>query len=149
MQFFSLYTILAFVSGASLAIQIGMNASLSKGLQNPIMAALSSFLIGTMALVIYILTTKQTMPSTHSLQQLPSWVWMGGLLGALYVTLTIIAAPKIGAAQLVAFVVTGQMLASLILDHYGLVGFEVNTLNAWRILGAVFLIIGVILIRKF
>lgn len=149
MQLSSLYTLLALASGISLAIQVGMNASLAKGLQNPMIAALSSFLIGTLGLILYMLTSKQTIPSAQAVQQLPWWVWMGGLLGAVYVTLTIVAAPKIGAAQLVAFVVTGQMLTSLILDHYGLVGFEVNTLNVWRILGAVLLITGVILIRKF
>jgi transporter family-2 protein len=73
---------------------------------------------------------------------------VGGLLGAVYVLTTIILAPKLGAATLIAAVVAGQMMASLILDQYGLVGFPVHPVSALRLLGAALVIAGVVLVQR-
>ena len=61
---------------------------------------------------------------------------------------TIVLAPRLGAATLVAAVVAGQMLASVLLDQYGLVGFPVHPLSALRLLGAGLVIGGVMLIQR-
>ena len=80
---------------------------------------------------------------------MPGWVWLGGLLGALYVVGVIYLAPRLGAATMIGFIVTGQLLTSLLLDHFGVVGFPLHPVNGWRILGALLLVTGVILIRRF
>jgi transporter family-2 protein len=76
------------------------------------------------------------------------WQWSGGLLGAVYVVATIVLAPRLGAATLIAAVVAGQMIASVLLDQYGLVGFPVHPLSALRLLGAGLVIGGVVLIQR-
>ena len=78
----------------------------------------------------------------------PWWQWTGGLIGAAYVLASIVLAPRLGAATLVAAVVAGQMLSSLILDQYGLVGFAVHPISPIRLAGAVLVIVGVILIQR-
>jgi transporter family-2 protein len=79
---------------------------------------------------------------------LPSWSWMGGLFGAFYVAVSIIAAPKLGAANLVGVTVAAQLVTSLLLDHYGMVGFAQHSINLWRIVGALLLAAGAVLILK-
>ena len=68
-------------------------------------------------------------PSTGSLAGAPWWVWVGGLLGAFYVLGSVVAAPKLGAATLVAVILAGQAFASLLVDHFGWVGFEENPIT--------------------
>jgi transporter family-2 protein len=65
-----------------------------------------------------------------------------------YVLAAVVLAPKLGAGTLVAAVVAGQMVTSLLLDHYGLIGFPVHSLSLARLLGAAFVIAGVILIQR-
>jgi transporter family-2 protein len=73
---------------------------------------------------------------------------MGGLLGATYVAVSALLGPRLGSATLLALIVGGQLLMSLVLDHYGLVGFETHAMNGWRLLGATLLIVGVVLIVR-
>ena len=64
-----------------------------------------------------------------------------------YVTASVLLAPKLGATRLIVLVVTGQLLASVILDHFGLVGYAVRPLNGWRILGCGLLVVAVFIIK--
>lgn len=142
------YMSLAFTGGAILALQIGINAALARGLANPIGAATVSFGIGTIALAVYFLITRQPYPTGESWSALPWWTLTGGALGAFYVVSTIISAPQIGAAMLVSLVIAGQILMSLILDHFGIAGFAQNPVTLWRVVGAALVIAGVIAIKQ-
>ena len=73
---------------------------------------------------------------------------MGGLLGASYVAVSALLAPRLGSATLLALIVGGQLLMSLLLDHYGWVGFATHAMNGWRLLGAALLVVGVVLIVR-
>jgi transporter family-2 protein len=86
-------------------------------------------------------------PELNTIIQTPWWLWIGGALGAFYVFCTIFLAPKLGGATLIGLVISGQMIVSLILDHYGFLGFAQQPINIWRILGVFLLLIGVILIK--
>ena len=77
----------------------------------------------------------------------PWWVWVGGLLGAFYVLGSIVTAPRLGAATLVALILAGQSIASLLVDHYGWVGFPEHPITALRVVGIALLAGGVLLVR--
>jgi transporter family-2 protein len=143
-----LYALLAFVAGACLPLQVGVNNTLRSGMGAPILAALTSFAVGSVALLCYTLATRTPWPSAAAMASLPSWSWMGGLFGAFYVAVSIIAAPKLGAANLVGVTVAAQLVTSLLLDHYGMVGFAQHSINLWRIVGALLLAAGAVLILK-
>jgi len=130
-------------------VQTGVNSQLSRWMGHPILASLVSFVAGTIALLAYSLILRLPLPPAHSLSQSPWWVWTGGLLGAFFVTASIIVAPRLGAAISITLIIAGQLLVALALDHFGLLGFQERPLNAWRVLGAVLLVIGVALIRRF
>ena len=56
-------------------------------------------------------------------------------------------APKLGATRLIVLVVAGQLLASVIFDHFGLIGYAVRPFNGWRALGCVLLVVAVVIIK--
>ena len=140
--------LLALAAGVLLPVQAGINAQLRSALGSPLAAALVSFLVGTAALALVALGLRVQLPLRAAWAASAWWEWTGGVVGAVYVLTTIILAPKLGAATLIAAVVAGQMMASLVLDQYGLVGFPVHTVNAVRLLGTGLVIVGVVLVQR-
>jgi transporter family-2 protein len=143
-----LFLLLALAAGVLLPVQAGLNAQLRSALGSPVAAAFISFLVGTAALGAAMLLFRASFPvgrawaTTHPVQ------WSGGVIGALYVLAAVVLAPKLGAGTLVAAVVAGQMITSLLLDQYGLIGFPIHSLSPLRLLGAVLVIAGVVLIQR-
>ncbi len=66
------------------------------------------------------LLTTHTLPRTAGAANLPWWVLTGGLYGAFFLAATTFAVPKLGSATMIATVVTGQVIFSLLLDRIGL-----------------------------
>jgi bacterial/archaeal transporter family-2 protein len=143
------YVIIALLAGACAPTQAGINAQLRLFTEDPVLAAFISFAVGTLALLSYALSLQISWPSVQVLTHIPLWLWTGGLLGAFLVVVTVILAPKLGAATMLALLVAGQMATSLLLDHYGLIGYQQHPMNIWRVVGVAFLVIGVILLKKF
>lgn len=142
-----LYVVLAVAAGFCLPTQAGINSRLNLWTQSPVLAAAISFAVGTLALFTYTIILRVPLPSMSSLKQYPWWIWSGGFLGAFLVASTIILAPRLGAVSMLALIVSGQMFASVVLDHYGLIGYAVHPINAWRVCGVLLLVGGVVLIR--
>ncbi|WP_236728935.1 DMT family transporter [Methylobacterium sp. WSM2598] len=95
------------------------------------------------------LVSRQSWPDFDKLSGVPWWAWIGGVAGAAYGLAAILLAYRLGAATLMASVVTGQVIASVLLDHFGWLGFEVHAANVWRLLGALLMIIGMVLVARF
>jgi len=134
--------------GISLASQAGVNSQLRLALSNPIQAAFISFLVGTIILGIVAFLQGDTWFKSGTLTTIPWWAWIGGLLGAFNIAMSIFLAPKLGAVVLTVSVVCGQILASLALDHNGWLGFPKIEISINRIVGAIFVVIGLVLVAK-
>lgn len=143
------YLVLALAAGACLPTQAGINAHLNLWTRSPVLAAAISFAVGTLALILYALVRRVPLPAVTDVSAYPLWIWSGGFLGAFFVATTVVLAPKLGAAPMLAFIVAGQMLASLLLDHFGLLGYPVQSVNLWRLVGAIMVVGGAVLIRFF
>jgi transporter family-2 protein len=139
---------LALAAGAVLIIQVGVNSTLRSALGSPVVAAFASFLVGSVALACFLLLARTAWPVRAQLSAVPTWAWLGGLLGAFYVVTTIVVGPRLGAAALLALVVLGQLAASLLVDHFGWLGFPQHPLTALRLAGAALLFSGVLLIVR-
>lgn len=137
----------AAVAGAMVTVQAGYNAQLGKMMGHPLWATLASFIIGLIGIVAIMAALRVPAPIMGSLTGAPWYLWLGGLFGAIYVTAAIMYAPQLGAAVFMAAVVVGQMLASLVLDHYGLAGFSERPVSLVRLLGAALLVIGLLLLQ--
>ena len=139
----------AVLAGSGLAVQAGLNAQLRIWLNHPVMAALISFMVGTLALFATALALGAARPRAAALVAVPWWVWLGGVLGAYFVFATIVIAPRIGPALFFGLLVSGQLVASLVLEHYGLLGFAIHPVSVGRVCGALLLVAGVALLRAF
>ncbi len=144
----ALFYLLALLTGIAITVQAGVNAQLRQGLGYPVLAAMISFGVGFITLVGFQLVVGGLWPSLATLRSLAWWKWTGGLIGAVYVTTVIISVPRIGAANLVSLSVAGQLTAAIVLDHYGWLGFSLHPANGWRLLGALLIIAGVLLVVR-
>jgi bacterial/archaeal transporter family-2 protein len=144
-----LLLLFAFVAGAALPVQFSINAVLRGFVGGPAVAATISFFGGTLALIVVALALRESWPLGEAVARAPGWAWVGGLLGALFVLATIIVIPRLGAATTVGLILAGQVLASIVIDHFGLIRVPVHELNIPRLAGAVLIVIGVALVQRF
>ena len=144
-----LYLLVCLLAGALMPLQAGINAQLARWVGHPVSASLVSFAVGTLALFAYALATRPQVPTLASVAAAPWWAWVGGLCGAVFVTAAAAFAPRLGAATFISITIAGQVLVSILLDHFGVVGFAARPVTAARLLGALLLVAGVLLVRKF
>ncbi|MGF7216255.1 transporter family-2 protein [Spirosoma lacussanchae] len=142
------FLLLAFLTGLAITVQAGVNANLRQAITNPLLAAAISFGTGFVSLLLVLLTTSSSAPSIDTFRQISWWKWTGGFIGAIYVSTVIASVPKIGSGNLVSLSVAGQLLAAVVLDHYGLLGFTLHPANGWRLLGLVLIMAGVLLVVR-
>lgn len=143
------FLIIAFAAGMLAPLQAGMNTRMGRALGDPFYAALISFVVGTLGLFIYGLISRMEFAAVRDAAGLHWSIWLAGLLGAFYVTATIILTPRLGAALTFSLVIAGQLAMALILDQTGAFGIPVQPLNWQRIAGVLLITAGVILIRRF
>jgi transporter family-2 protein len=143
------YFLLAMCAGAGLAVQAGMNAKMRQVSGEPAFAVLVNFAVGLVPILAFFFISRAVWPSREQLLAGPVWMWLGGFLGAAYVVSAIVAAPKLGSGSLVAATVAGQLAASVVIDHFGWVGFVEHPLTPGRVVGVVLLVAGVFLIQRF
>ena len=144
-----LLIITALISGAILPVQATINFRLSKNVGGPIVAAFVSFAVGTIGLLIYLTASRQLNFREMFAQPSPWWIWIGGLLGTFYVAAVVMLVPRLGVALAFALIIAGQMMTAIIFDHFGWLGINVQQVSIGKIIGALLLIAGVVLIRKF
>lgn len=135
--------------GAILPVQAVLNTKLGKQTGGPLVSALISFLVGLIGLaIINLFTNYSALTHIKPLSVSPWYVWMGGLIGAVFVSCIILVNQQQGVALTFALVVTGQIFISLIIDHFGLFGSIIQPLTIQKIIGAFLIIAGLILIKK-
>ena len=135
--------------GAILPVQAVLNTKLGKQTGGPLISSLLSFLVGLICLFIINLFGNYTALSNMKLLSVSPWyVWMGGLLGAIYVSCVIFVNQQQGVALTFALVVAGQIFISLLIDHFGLFGSIVRPVSLPKIMGALLIIAGLVLIKK-
>jgi len=145
-----LWSLLGILSGAFIAVQAPINAQLARGLGVPVAAAAISFLAGAIVLSLITFFTTRTQGLAIDWRAPAPWMFLaGGALGAVYVTSSVLLTPRIGAAALMAFLVAGQLLAGMLVDRAGFLGVAVREISMGRIVGAVLLLAGALMIRLY
>jgi transporter family-2 protein len=139
--------LLAVLVGAGLTVQVGMNATVRMAIGSPVLAAIVNFVVGLGALALVAVASGARW-APGSAASVPAWAWFGGLLGAAYVAATTVLGPRLGAAAVLALTLAGQMVAALLVDHYGVIGFPQSPVTPARLLGAALLVVGVLLIMR-
>ena len=146
----NLFILLMLMAGAGVAAQIVINAQLRVAAGSALWATNISFAVsmaaGLAALTFAAVFAREPLPAP-ALWRAPWWIWVGGLGGAAYVLLAILLARQLGAALLSAAGILGQLVAAIVIDHYGWLGTPVHRVSAARAIGVVLLATGVALIR--
>jgi bacterial/archaeal transporter family-2 protein len=144
------WLLLGLVAGAVLPVQGGINARLRTALEQPVAVALVSFLVASLTIsvvLVVLLALQRTATPRLPSAAMPWWGWLGGLCAAGYVTGTFLLIPAIGAAVTVALTVTGQQLASAVVDARGWFRLPRRPFTPARGAGLLLLVIGSLLVQ--
>jgi transporter family-2 protein len=145
-----LYMLLALAAGAMMPTQAATNNKMAVFLNDsPILAAFISFFVGTVALFVYAVASGASLGNLALAKNATPIAWIGGLLGAFFVTATVTLVPRLGVAMTFSLIIAGQMIVTLVIDHFGLLGVPMKEISLARIGGILLITAGVVLIRKF
>src|SRR6202790_3090152 len=125
-------------AGSFSAVQAGANAQLRKSLDQPLLAALCVYGTALIALLIMLPFTRLAGFGQSRTAEVPWWAWLGGLLSIVSTMAGLMLAEKMGSMFFTATTVTCSMVCSVLLDHFGWVGFEVHPISPWRLAGVRF-----------
>ena len=140
--------LLIILAGGATALQAPTNARLMTAVGSPVNAAFVSFAVGTVALGL-MAVLFQTRPDMVAARSLPWYAWIGGLYGVVFVIAATWGVPRLGVALTITLMVAGQLLISLILDHFGAFGAPQQPINRGRLAGVALVIGGVLMVRRF
>lgn len=144
-----LYILLALAAGAMMPTQAATNNRMAMVVGSPILSAFISFVVGTFALLAYVLISGIPIGNLASVREAPAIAWIGGFLGAFFVASAVTLVPRLGVAMTFSLIIAGQMLVTLVIDHFGLLGVPVKEVSLARVGGIVLITAGVVLIRRF
>jgi transporter family-2 protein len=139
---------LVILAGGATALQGPTNARLATAVGSPVNAAFVSFSVGAVALAV-LAVMFQTRPDWGATRALPWYGWMGGLYGVGFVIAAAWSVPRLGAALTVTLMVMGQVLMSLLVDHFGALGVPQQPMSMGRLAGVTLIVAGVLLVRRF
>lgn len=138
----------AILVGLLMPVQAGLNAELTRFLKHPFLGAFISLCTGSIALLLLMLVQGFPVQEIKRIGEVPPVLFLGGIFGALFVGSSIFFIPRMGATSMIAALITGQLLMSVIMDHYGLLGLPTYPTTLTRIAGVILLFVGVLLVVK-
>ncbi|MCC6250397.1 MAG: DMT family transporter [Rubrivivax sp.] len=136
---------IAVAVGAAVPLQSAVNARVGALQGHPLYGALANTMIATLVLALLALTLRLPAPSLKAAG--PWWLWSGGLIGAAFVFGGLFVAPRVGAAPFAAATILGTLAASLLIDHFGVLGFTVRPLSVPRVAGVGCVLAGLLLLH--
>ncbi|MFZ1814334.1 MAG: DMT family transporter [Rhizobiaceae bacterium] len=137
----------AFLGGVAIAVQASVNGALGRAAGDTLIATLISFLVGSLCLLVFVGLRGQ-FPTRTLLGTAPWWAWIGGALGAFYVWSAAWTVPRLGVLTLAAAVITGQLLASMLIDTSGAFGVPVHAVS-WQRIVALLMVSGGLVLSRF
>ncbi|MGE8305233.1 DMT family transporter [Pseudomonas sp. B21-031] len=138
---------MALLAGAVLPFQAAGNAAVGRALGHWLWGAFTSLTVSSVVVIAALLILRVPTPDLGKALQGPWWLWIGGVLGALYVAGAAALTPKLGAAGFLVLVVAGQILTAVIADHFGVMGLGGKPVNLARVAGVVLILCGVFLVQ--
>ena len=140
---------LILVAGVLQAMGNSMNGALRNALGNPWLASAVSFGLIVFAMATLFAILPRPLPNAAGIAQMPWWAPLGGLTGAVAVVCGLMFVDKIGAGPFNGMLITANIVASLAIDHFGLLNMPVHALGVWRVLGGLLMVCGIALIAMF
>lgn len=142
------FVIAAVIIGCLMPVQAALNAQLTRTLENPYLTALFSLTTGAIAVTFLVMNHPAGFTNLKKLSTVSPHLLFGGVLGALFVGSSLFLISRMGAMAMIGAFITGQLLGSMLIDHFGLFGLEGQPLNYSRVAGVFFLAVGAFLVMK-
>jgi transporter family-2 protein len=146
MTFFAI--LIAVLAGGANPFQSGTNAQLNKQLGQPLWAAVIVYVTGLAGVLVCELLFRQRIPAGPRIASVPTWAWMGGLISILPTIAGLTLAQRLGAGVFTGLSITASLVTSVLLDHYGLVGFRQHAASPLRIAGCAVMVAGLWMITR-
>lgn len=141
------YIFLAMLGGAVTPLQAGVNARLGRQLGAAWFGTWANFVVGALLATGVAIALRVPMPTSAALAGAPWWAWLGGLCGVTLVFSASTSVPHLGYAGLVLSIVVGQIVASVLLDHFGVLS-AVRPLTWPRLGGLVLVVAGMLIVQR-
>jgi transporter family-2 protein len=138
---------LAVSAGGCIAVQAAANGALKHQLGDARSAAFFSICGTMLTAILVMIAMRPAMPSMSAVRDAPWWMWIGGPLGTLFVLAGAALTPRLGTAAYITAAIAGQVIFSLLLDHYGLMNVPQQGLSIGRLAGGLLVVGGVLLVR--
>lgn len=142
------FLVAALIFGALVPFQAGANAALGRALGHPLWATVVSLVTSAILVVPLMIALRVSAPTIANLSVQPKWIWIGGIAGVIYITVALLLATKLGAAGFMTAVIAGQILASITIDYFGIVGFTARPISGYRLAGALLVVAGVLVMQS-
>ena len=144
-----LLSLIAFLGGICLAVQAGFNTQLGVLLKSPIFASISTSVSGVLFAFIFVLLFSKEMPNIQTAKQVHWYLWFtGGLFSIVGITLYIFTIPKLGVAKVISLGLCGQLLFSMVAEHFGWLNLPLEPITLKKTIGFMLMIIGIIFINS-
>jgi transporter family-2 protein len=138
----------AMAAGTANPFQSGVNAELNIRLVQPLWATIIVYTTGLCGLLVLQLVLRQPSP-VENMSKVPWWAWMGGLISVISTIIGLTIAHRMGSGSFTGVSVTVSLIVSVLLDHFGLIGFRQHTASPARIAGCGLMVAGLWLINAF
>lgn len=132
-------------AGAVVPFQAGANAMLGRLIGHPLWATVVSLGISLAVIIPLMIALRVPMPTPAETLKGPWWIWIGGAAGVIYITAALLLAPRLGAASFIVAVIAGQMVVSIVIDHFGLMGFPQKPVSVARLAGVALIVGGMVI----
>lgn len=131
------------------AFQSPINASLARR-TGSVQATAISFGVGILALLCAagVVALVAHEPLFRGLSGAPWWMFVGGLIGAAFVSSQTILVPRLGATALIGVMIAGLLIGGIIVDRFGLFGLQRYAITVPRVIGALLLLGGAALVIR-
>ena len=140
--------VLTVAGGICVLVQQALNANLRGALGSAAWSGVTSYVVGTIAMACLAAVLRDPLPAAGAVGRVPWWAWSGGIFGAIFIALSIVTIPRLGGVTFLALLVTGQMIAAIAFDQFGLLGIPQRPIDLPRLLGVALLVGAVVLIRR-
>ena len=136
--------LIGIVSGVAATVQASFNGETRSRLRSPYITAAINFVVALSLIAVILLITEHSLALPfEDILKYPPWIWLGGVCGVTIVMAGILCLPVLGSARNMMLLCFGQIMAGLLIDHFGLFGAPVTGMSLMRAAGAVLEIAGI------
>ncbi|MEK4974724.1 DMT family transporter [Niallia sp. FSL R7-0648] len=138
-----LFYFAAILAGAALSFEGAMYAELGNSI-GKIETSFYNFFIGSIIVgLMWLFWGKGKLSKVKSS---PKWLLVGGILGGIYLAIIVMSVPFVGVGITMVSVIIGQLIMSMVIEHYGWLGSKEAKINKEKIFSVVSMTIALFLI---